>query len=156
MTKEQEAAWAALRDPAERGWAVDFVWWANRGDRLVYTDAVDGAYVLVKPDGTIEVGTYTGALQNIGDAAFRVCETIEPGTIAPDRVLLERGVSPLVTSALAYPLPIKVYWRVRGNVDYGVPWDHQAIASLTRAERKAAIGIPDDEPLNGAFAAAPG
>ena len=53
------------------GWMKDEVNWHNKKEVFFYTGGENGKYVRCDKTGLLEVGTYEGAVQNIGDALFK-------------------------------------------------------------------------------------
>jgi hypothetical protein len=52
-------------------WLLDPITWANKRELLFTTDTgEDGNYMILRKDGRVEVGTFTEAFSNIGDALF--------------------------------------------------------------------------------------
>jgi hypothetical protein len=56
-------------------WQREKVFEANRGCLFFYKGGTHGIYIECKIDGTLELGTYEGAIPHLGDAMFQVMST---------------------------------------------------------------------------------
>ena len=95
MDKREFEAWKARTNESANKWIVDDIHNGKDGrDLLAYRGGQDGAYFMVALDGTVIVGTYTGALPHIGEADFTAigklkCLDFEDGK---SRVLVSLGL----------------------------------------------------------------
>lgn len=70
MTSQEFEAWMRQTERSKKGWQVDEVLLANRGEHLMYRGGQDGTYVAISTDNIVQVGHYEGALPHIGEAIF--------------------------------------------------------------------------------------
>ena len=78
MTKDEFNAWMKLTKFSEKKWVLDEIRWANDGELLWYKGGVDGTYIWItpnayvegKPNSTIAIGEYKGAIPHIMEAEF--------------------------------------------------------------------------------------
>jgi len=95
MTKAEFDAWTKETKFSEKKWCRDFItgensklyashpeWFRGRLQpverELFYKGGVDGVYIEIAGDGTVNVGEYEGAIPHIGEAIFTVKHSNKP------------------------------------------------------------------------------
>ena len=62
--------WMAITQGSQHRWTEDEIYRLNGHGAMYYTGGEDGIYVRIESDGTLEAGSYEGAIPHIGDAMF--------------------------------------------------------------------------------------
>lgn len=70
MNAAEFAAWARHTDRSRRGWRIDEVTLANRGELLMYRGGQEGGRYVRVSGAVVEMGTYRDAVPHIGEASF--------------------------------------------------------------------------------------
>ena len=69
------AAWLAVTESSRYKWVEDEIYRLNGRGAMYYTGGEDGVYIRISKDGTLEAGSYEGAVPHIGEAMFRPAAT---------------------------------------------------------------------------------
>lgn len=72
MDQREWEHWKAVTASSAHKWVEDAVFRLNGHGSMYYTGGEDGIYMEIAKDGTLELGTYKGALPHIGEAFFTV------------------------------------------------------------------------------------
>ncbi len=71
-TPEKElAAWNAITDSSRYTWTEDDIFRLNGRGAMYFIGGETGIYMRVSKEGTLDVGTYEGAIPHIGEAIFK-------------------------------------------------------------------------------------
>jgi len=70
VPSEQNFANVTITKIGEHQWAEDEIYRLNGRGAMYYTGGEDGIYLRIQADGTLETGSYEGAIPHIGDAVF--------------------------------------------------------------------------------------
>lgn len=72
MDQKEWENWLAVTSSSVYKWVEDRIFYLNGRGTMYYTGGEDGVYMKISNDGTLEIGTYEGALPHIGEAFFVV------------------------------------------------------------------------------------
>lgn len=72
MDQKEWEHWQAVTATSDHKWVEDKIVHLNGRGAMYYTGGEDGIYMRISNDGTLELGTYKGALPHIGKAFFDV------------------------------------------------------------------------------------
>ncbi len=72
MVQQEWERWQAITASSKFKWVEDAIYRLNGCGAMYYTGGEDGIYMQISKDGTLEIGTYEGALPHIGEAFFSV------------------------------------------------------------------------------------
>jgi|LSPZ01.1.fsa_nt_gi hypothetical protein len=75
MTKPEFDAWTKETKFSENKWVRDI---PHSGRETFYKGGIDGVYIMIFEDGTVNVGEYKGAIPHIGEASFAVKHSGKP------------------------------------------------------------------------------